>query len=102
MSLPNNLSEDYKNCVLNWEKKAGLLHKNIGYVKGTIYHYWHGKKSNRKYKERWSILTDNNFYPTNDLYKDWQGLLTFHEGNYKLRDELMDYFALLIFVNNVH
>lgn len=91
-SLPKGISEDYKNAVLNWETRALRLHRNVGYVKGTIYHFWHGKKANRKYRERWQILIENDFCPTRDLYKDWQGLLTFYEGNYKLRDDLMDYF----------
>jgi hypothetical protein len=92
-SLPTNVSEDYKNHILNWEKRALKLHKNVNYVKGVLYHYWHGKKVNRKYTERWSIIKDNNYEPTNDIYKDWQGLLAFHEGHYKLRDGIMDYFS---------
>jgi hypothetical protein len=64
----------------------------VGYVKGTILHFWHGKKANRKYRERWQILLENDYQPSRDLYKDWQGLITFYEGNYKLRDDLVDYF----------
>jgi len=91
-SLSPDVSRDYKDHVLNWEKRALRLHKNLGYVKGTIYHYWHGKKKDRKYNDRWRILVDNNFQPTHDLHKDWQGLLTFHESNFKLRDDIYEYF----------
>ena len=91
-SMPKDISNDYKNAVLNWETRALRLHRNVGYVKGTVYHFWHGKKANRKYRERWSILIENDYQPTRDLYKDWQGLITFYEGNYTLRDDLQDYF----------
>jgi hypothetical protein len=91
-SLPQNISDDYKNHILNWEKRAARLHKNVGYVKNMLVHYWHGKKADRKYTERWSVLKDNKYEPTNDIYKDFQGLLTFHEGHEKLRDGIMNYF----------
>jgi hypothetical protein len=91
-SLAKGLSNDYSAHLLNWEKRALRLHKNVGYVKGTIYHYWHGKKVNRKYKERWAILIENNYEPTHDVHRDWQGLLVFYEGHYKLRDDIVNYF----------
>jgi hypothetical protein len=91
-SLPKGISDDYRNHLMNWETRALRLHRNVGYVKGTVYHFFHGKKANRKYRERWQILIENDYQPTRDLYKDWQGLITFYEGNYKLRDELQEYF----------
>jgi len=92
MSLPKDLSEDYKNHLYSWEKIALRLHKRVGYVKGTIYHFWHGKKANRKYKERWANAIENNYEPTTHIHKDWQGLTVFYEGYDKLRDDIMDYF----------
>ena len=91
-TLANDVSQDYKDQLIQWEKRASFLHKNVGYLKGTIYHYWHGKKQNRKYNERWDILINNNFQPSKDLYKDWQGLLVLNKGLDKLRDELRNYF----------
>ena len=91
-SVPNNIHPNYKKYVLAWETRALRLHKNIGYVAGTIYHYWHGKKKDRKYKDRWSVLTDNNFNPSTDIFKDWQGIWSIYPGHDKLRDELREYF----------
>jgi hypothetical protein len=91
-SVPLNVSDDYKNHVLNWEKRAARLHRNVGYIKNSLMHYWHGKKADSRYNERWNIIKDNNYEPTNHIYKDWQGLLTFHESHQKLRDEIIDYF----------
>ena len=91
-SLPNTISTDYKEAVLHWEQRALRLHKDISYIKGTIFHHWHGKKADRRYKERWQILTEDNFRPSYDLYKDWQGLLTFYHGAAELRDDIYTYF----------
>jgi len=55
-SLPKGIHPGYTDAVMAWQKRADRLHHNIGYVKGTIYHFWHGKKRNRQYKERWQIL----------------------------------------------
>lgn len=92
LSLQEKLSDDYKLQLINWEKRALKLKKNVGYVKGSIYHYWHGKKSDRRYGDRWQVLVENNYQPTHDVYRDWQGLLVFHEGNYQLRDAILRYF----------
>lgn len=93
-SIPLGIHGNYKKYIFAWEKRALRLHKNIGYVKGTIYHFWHGKKSNRKYKERWQILIDNNYDPSNDIHKDWKGVLTLYPGHEKLRDQIREYFQI--------
>ena len=91
-SIAKGLHPHYTTMVLSWEKRAARLHKNIGYVKGTICHSWHGKKANRKYKERWQILIDDQFDPYSDVHKDWQGLLSLHTSNIGLRDNIRLYF----------
>lgn len=93
-SVPSGLHPNYKAAVLAWEKRAARLHKNIGYVKGTIYHFWHGKKSNRKYKERWEILKETQFDPFSDIHRDWQGVLSLYTGHERLRDEIRTYFQV--------
>lgn len=91
-SLPKKVHANYKKYVLAWQERALRLHKNIGYIKGTIYHFWHGKKRDRKYKDRWSILIDNNYNPSLDIHKDWQGLWTLYPGHEALRDQIRQYF----------
>jgi hypothetical protein len=92
MSIPSKIGAPYRAAVKAWETRALRLHKNIGYVRGSIYHYWHGKKANRQYKDRWAILTDNDFNPNTDIHKDWQGLWTLYPGHERLRDEIRTYF----------
>jgi len=91
-SVPKGIHPNYKKAVLAWEERALRLHKNLGYVKGTIYHFWHGKKRDRRYKDRWQILIDNKFNPNQDVHKDWQGVLSLYPGHEKLRDQMRQYF----------
>ena len=91
-SIPRGVTPEYKRQVLQWANRAGRLHKNIGYIKGTIYHFWHGKKRERFYKDRWSILVDNKYDPLKHVHKDFQGLYALHDGHQKLRDDLREYF----------
>jgi len=91
-SIPAGIHPHYARLVYAWEERALRLHKNIGYVKGTIYHFWHGKKRDRKYKDRWAIMLENNVDPSVVVHKDWQGVWTLYPGHEKLRDQLRDYF----------
>jgi len=68
------------------------IHRNIGYLPGLITHHWHGKKANRGYRDRWSILVENQFNPELDLKKDVTGLYTLTERNWRLRKEIIQYF----------
>ena len=72
-SINNLSSDDYKNNILEFEKKVKNF--RIGTVPGIIRHHFHGSKKNRKYSERWQILIKYNFSPLKDLIKDENGLL---------------------------
>lgn len=92
-SLPGGIHPNYKTMVMQWQRRA-LLHINydIGYVPTTIMHHFHGSKRKRFYKERWKIITDNNYDPMNDIKRDYQGLLQVTETKPKLRDDIRAYF----------
>lgn len=83
----------YKRYILEWQDKA-LKHikGNIGYVPGTINHFWHGAKVDRKYHDRWKIIIKHNYTPRKDTYHDSQGLLQLSGDKPKLRDDLRKYF----------
>lgn len=93
VSVPGEMSEDYRGHLYVWQKRARHLHKNVGYVKGTIFHYFHGKKSDRKYNDRWKVLIENKYRPSYDVYKDSQSLLVFRPSKDQLRDNIMKYFG---------
>jgi hypothetical protein len=92
-SVPGKVHPNYMSKVMQFQTRC-LRHikLNIGYVTGTILHYWHGKFKDRKYIERWDILTENNFDPEVDIKRDWQGLYILEPDSYMLRDGIRRYF----------
>jgi hypothetical protein len=77
----------------DWAERAKrLVRYNVGYMDGLILHYWHGRKQNRGYFDRWRIITENHFNPLVDLKRDWQGVWQLTDKNHRLRDELRAYF----------
>ena len=92
-SIPSTMHENYKNSLKAWQENAVRhIKQNIGYVPGIIKHYFHGKKKNRKYVERWEILKKHKFDPLTDIKKDWQGLWQLNDNKPGLRDDLRMYF----------
>lgn len=93
VSIQPKLHENYVQKVLEFQKRCDrYLMKNFGYVPGTIIHHFHGKKRDRKYHERWSIVIDSNYNPDADIYKNLQNVLELHKDNIKLREGLRKYF----------
>jgi len=93
LSVPKNVHPNYIKLLKEWEMRAlRTTHKHMGFVKGTIVHYWHGKKRDRNYRGRWEILSRNDFDPTRDIHKDTKGLWVLHPSNNQLRDDLRHYF----------
>lgn len=92
-SFPSEINPNYKTLCENYQKRCDRhLQQNIGYVEGTIIHYWHGKKADRKYRERWDILTNNDYDPLMDIKKDSNNLWILEGNKHKFRDDLRYYF----------
>lgn len=96
-SLHPATSQGYKNAVSAWQERAlHYIRKDIGYVPGLILHYWHGRKKDRRYWDRWKILTETQFDPFIDLKRDWQSIwqLQDHQDDRSLllRDKIRSYF----------
>jgi hypothetical protein len=98
-SYPAAVHPNYKHMLSLWQRRAHhSVCQNIGYISGTIHHYYHGRKSDRKYRERWAILTENRFDPYSDVTLDRHGVLQFPVGHRheprmrKLVNELRGYF----------
>jgi hypothetical protein len=89
------LSAAYKRRTQIWKNRADeLIQKNVGYVAGTLNHFWHGKKRDRKYRDRWQILVQAGYDPDLDIKLDSQGVLQLTPGNLKLRDGIREYMRL--------
>jgi hypothetical protein len=94
-SFPGKIHQNYKTLCMNYQERCTRhLKHNIGYVPGTIVHYWHGKKADRKYHDRWKILTQNEFDPLMDIKKDCNNLWTLEGNKPRFRDALRAYFRV--------
>ena len=95
-SAPQDINQKFLNELLIWQERAEHhIKRDVGYVPGTLIHYWHGRKADRKYVERWDIIRDNDFDPDDDIKRDWQGLLQLEvltPRQRRLRDQIRQYF----------
>ncbi len=96
-SCNKDVSGPYFDKLLAYQDICNLaVRKDIGYVNGTIQHHWHGKKKDRRYWDRWKVLTETKFDPNRDLRADWQGLYALvdlgDERSIVLRDKSRDYY----------
>lgn len=89
-------SKAYVQKLLEWQKRCDRwIKKDVGYVSGSIFHFWHGSKKDRGYQSRWKILDSNDYDPSTDIKYDHQGLLqleTHDERQIRLRDQIRAYF----------
>ena len=90
-SAPGTVSENYKILLKLYEAHVKSL--KVSYVDGSIIHYWHGSFTNRRYKERWDILTKNNFDPLADIGYTEQGLVQLSDKGQRFEKYLDEYFA---------
>jgi hypothetical protein len=82
----------------DFERWGRAFHQSVqgrvGYVPGTIYHLWHGERSNRRYVERIRYLTDHDFDPTTDLAQDENGLWRWASDKPVMHAAVKNYFYL--------
>jgi hypothetical protein len=71
-SVDGRCPAGYLNSVLEFQNK--VKHFRIGHIPGTIKHYYHGSKVNRRYHERWAILIKHQYDPSM-LRHDENGIL---------------------------
>lgn len=88
----HEISPAFTKHAFAYQKKCEPLHKNMGYVNGTIVHSWHGQKKNRKYIERWRILVKHSFDPVEDIVRDYQGIINICEHKPYLKQDISKYF----------
>jgi hypothetical protein len=92
-TLHPKLHPNYKARALLWQERAKKwVNGNIDYVPGLLLHYWHGKKVDRRYKDRWQILIDHQYDPALDIKAGSQGVYQLTSNKPELRDALRRYF----------
>jgi len=88
LSLPGNIHINYKEMVLRWGERAKqAVTQGIGYLAQTIEHAWHGPKEQRKYIDRWQIVTGNKYDPIADTKRNTAGVLEYSGSKPKMLSE---------------
>jgi hypothetical protein len=98
-SHPRGLNPGYTKKLYEWQARAErYVRRDVGYVAGSIMHHWHGRKKDRRYHDRWQILTKNQYNPDIDLKRDYQGVYQLHDTgsprSIQLRDDVRRYFRV--------
>ena len=89
-SCPGNIHPNYKVLLADFQKK--MKNFKTSYVDGTIVHHWHGAFANRRYKERWDILTKNQFDPFVDIGMEADGTVRLTKDGKRFEALLEEYF----------
>jgi hypothetical protein len=97
VTIGKGLHPSYAKHLNIWAARAErYIRRNVGVVPGTIVHYWHGKKKDRRYHDRWKILVNHQYDPDMDLKRDSQGIYQLADHgdvrSIKFRDDLRGYF----------
>lgn len=89
-SAPGNIHQNYKKLLEKFQ--ADCKGMKLSYVKGTILHFWHGRFEDRKYRERWDILTKLAYDPLSDVGLTNTGLLQMTRRGLRFQDAIDEYF----------
>jgi hypothetical protein len=74
-TIPTGASEGYKKAIFDYQDKVKALKLKVGYVPGIALHLWHGKRKDRGFEWRDTILTRNAYNPATDLKHDANGIV---------------------------
>jgi len=90
ISHPGNIHANYAKRLKAFETRVAGL--RLGYVSGVIHHHWHGRLADRRYRERWDILTQNKYDPDRDIYKTSGAVIQLTLTGLRLQPEIHEYF----------
>lgn len=91
-SIDPRLGESFKAMLRIWgDRCVKHIKRNVGYVPGLLMHHWHGRKSDRRYRDRGKILIDSGYDPLYDLKRDVQGVYELTDRSIQLRDDIRSY-----------
>lgn len=91
-SINDGSSEDYINSVLEFQDRVKQL--RLGYVPGVIRHHFHGSKKNRNYSDRWKILVNHGYSPSDYIrYSDEGIIIPTEKCPKEMLDEILAYFG---------
>jgi len=89
-SHPGNIHLDYMMALKEFQDRCKNM--KLGYVPGSILHHYHGSIADRRYQERWQILTKHHYSPLKDIAYKENGLLYLTESGKRFQESIDDYF----------
>jgi predicted DCC family thiol-disulfide oxidoreductase YuxK len=89
-SHPGNIHLNYQKKLHEFQERCKGL--QINYINGSILHHYHGSIANRKYQERWSILTNNQYDPTIDISYNNNGIIHLSSQGKRFEEPILNYF----------
>lgn len=91
LSGPGNMHPHYLDMLEEFQNRVKGMH--LGWITGTIIHQWHGSFVNRRYKERWEILTKNRYDPFLDIGTTNEGIIELTTRGKRLEPYINEYFT---------
>ncbi len=87
------LHPHYKTLCDEWfDRCERYIRRNVGTMQGTVFHSWHGKKTERGYGDKHRILAEIKFDPLRHLKRDSQNLWQLHDDGSDQFIQLRDSF----------
>lgn len=84
-------SPHHQSHIRSWQSRNIPIAGKLGYADNQLLHLWHGDMKKRKYRERYTILTENNYDPCCDIDSSHLTSLKLAEKSIRLRELIADY-----------
>jgi len=92
--LIDQMNNKWKKLYIDWANKiCADVDKSVGYISGTITHQYHGSHENRKYNDRFSYLSNNDYDPITDIVEDKNGAWKWSTNKTKMIQLVQNYFG---------
>lgn len=93
LSHPGNIHPEYARMLLEFQERCKGL--RITFVPGTIAHHFHGHLADRKYQERWALLTrpGDAYNPSVDITRSSHGIVQLSQAGLRLHERFSEYFV---------
>jgi hypothetical protein len=89
--MRTDLHRNYKKLCMQWYHRCRThIRKNVGFMTGSVLHHWHGRKTQRGYNSKHSLLARVGFDPPRHLKRDINGLWNLHDDRSEAYPKLRD------------
>lgn len=86
-----NMPDGYRIPWLEWQEK--VKGTKVGYVPGTVFHYWHGPREGRGYDKQWDLIRKFDYSPEKYLVRGPYGLWKYKEQGGEFWAAMKDFFG---------